>query len=84
MPRSATANSIVESRFPLAVVGYGIDHPGSAARLQILAGAFEKGTGVIREHALDYFQTMMVPVNRYRLVKLINSCLLYTSPSPRD
>ena len=42
---------------------------------QILAGAFEKGIGVIREHALDYFQTMMVPANRNRLVKLINSDL---------
>eukprot|EP00904_Undaria_pinnatifida_P003160 jgi/Undpi1/12845/HiC_scaffold_7.g02512.m1 len=85
MPRSATANSIAESMFPLAdqlailshavctVVGYGIDHPASAARLQILAGAFEKWIGVIREHALDYFQTMMVPANRNRLVKLINS-----------
>ena len=55
--------------------GYGIDHLASAARLQTLAGAFEKGIGVIREHALDYFQTMMVPANSHRLVKLINSDL---------
>ena len=87
MPWSATANSIAESRFPLTdqlailshavctVVGHGIDHPASAVRLQILAGAFETGMGVIREHALDYFQTMMVPANRNRLVKLINSNL---------
>ena len=87
MPRSATANSIAESRFPLGgqlailslavctVVGYSIDHPASAARLSIPARAFEKGIGVIREHALDYFQTMMVPANRNRLVKLINSDL---------
>ena len=84
IPRRATANSIAESRFPLAdqlailshavctVVGYVIDHPASAPRLQILAGAFQKGIGVIREHALDYFQTMMVPANHNRLVKLIN------------
>ena len=57
------------------MVGHGIDHPASAVRLQILAGAFETGMGVIREHALDYFQTMMVPANRNRLVKLINSNL---------
>ena len=30
---------------------------------------------MIREHALDYFQTMMVPANSHRLVKLINSDL---------
>ena len=87
MHRSATTNSIAESRFPLAdqlfilshavctVVGYGIDHPASAVRLQTLAGAFEKGVGVIWEHALDYVQTMMAPANRNRLVKLINSDL---------
>ena len=57
------------------VVGYGIDHPASAVRLQTLAGAFEKGVGVIWEHALDYVQTMMAPANRNRLVKLINSDL---------
>ena len=28
---------------------------------------------MIRKHALDYFQTMMVPANRDRLVKLINA-----------
>ena len=89
MPRSATANSIAESRFPLAdqlailshictVVGYGIDHPASAARLRILAWAFKKGKGVIREHPLDYFQTMMVPPNHNRLVKPINSDLTRT------
>ena len=55
--------------------GYGIDHPASAARLQFLAGAFEKGTVVIREHDLDYIQTMMIPGNFNRLVKLINSDL---------
>ena len=80
MLRSATASNIAESRFPLAdqldilshavctVVGYGIDHSASAARLQILAEASEKRIGVIREHALDYFQTMMVPANHNRLV----------------
>ena len=31
---------------------------------------------MIREHALDYFQTMMVPANRNRLVKLIYSDLM--------
>ena len=87
LTRSATANSIAESRFTLAgqlailshavctVGGYGIDHPASAARLQFLAGAFEKGTVVIREHDLDYIQTMMIPANFNRLVKLINSDL---------
>ena len=87
MSRSTATNSIVESRFPLAdqlailshegctVVGYGIDHPPSAARLPTLAGAFEKRIGVIREHELDCCQTMMVPANRNRLVKLINSDL---------
>ena len=87
LTRSATANSIAESRSALAdqlgiishavctMVGYGVDHPATAARPQILVGAFEKGIGVIREHALDYFQTMMVPANRNRLVKLINSDL---------
>ena len=87
MPRSATAKSIAESSFLPAdqlaidshavctVVGYGIDHPASAARLHLLAGAFEKGIGGIWEHALDYFQIMMVPANRNRLVKLIISDL---------
>ena len=84
MPPSATANSRAESRFPHAnklailshavctVVGYGIDRPASAARFQILNGAFQKGIVVIREHALDYFQIMMVHANHNRLAKLIN------------
>ena len=49
--------------------------PGIGRTPPNLGGTFEKGIGVIREHVLDYFQTMMVPANRNWLVKLINSDL---------
>ena len=63
IPRSVRATSIAESRFPLAnnAPFFGMQcTPSSAARLQALADSFERGIGVIKEHALNYFHTMML------------------------
>ena len=57
------------------VVGYGIYNRAPAARLPTLGDAFDEGIAVIRKHALVYFQAMMAPANRNRLVKLINADL---------
>ena len=87
MPRTATAKSVAESRFPLAdqlailahavstVVGYGEHTENTTARLRTLDAAFARGIEVVREHALDFFEAMNVPANRSRLAKLINADL---------
>ena len=86
MPRSTTPTSIAESKFALAdqlaILSHVVRHvapfvigKASAARLRTQAGEFETGIGVIREPALNYFPTTVVPANRSRLVKLINSDL---------
>eukprot|EP00904_Undaria_pinnatifida_P010529 jgi/Undpi1/6606/HiC_scaffold_20.g09085.m1 len=87
MPRTATAKSVAESRFPLAdqlailahavstVVGYGEHTENTTARIRTLDAAFARGIEVVREHALDFFEAMNVPANRSRLAKLINADL---------
>jgi hypothetical protein len=37
-----------------------------------------------RENAIDYFEDLIFNINDLELIEGFNTCLLYTSPSPRD
>ena len=41
-------------------------------------------TGVCSENEADYLQEVATDIESYKIAGLGRSCLLYTSPSPRD